>query len=204
MDTIQHLKKIGAIVLAAGKSTRMGQNKLMLPWHDTTIIGQVCNVLISSGIDPVVVVTGEFRRELEQTLSGQPVIPVYNEEYERGEMISSVKKGILSLPASLDGALIVLGDQPQIEGEVVTKLAECYFRTAAAIVFPSYQMKRGHPWFVRRDFWPEILDLKENQTLRDFLALHQSEIYYLPVNRNSVLADIDTPEDYKSQTSTLI
>jgi molybdenum cofactor cytidylyltransferase len=92
--------------------------------------------------------------------------------------------------------LIGLGDQPQIQERSVRLVLEGYRRSGASIVVPSFQMRRGHPWLVGRAHWDEILAMKSPASLRVFLNSHTGEIHYVDINNDSILQDLDTPEDY--------
>jgi molybdenum cofactor cytidylyltransferase len=191
------IPRIGAIVLAAGRSTRMGVTKMTLPWGDTTVIGQVVRVLVDSGVPDILVVTGGAQSEVQQALQGLPVREVYNPEYQQREMLSTFKLGLSNQGDHLDAVLVVLGDQPQIERKVVQSLIKVYSETRSALVVPSFQMRRGHPWLMDRSLWPAALELQEPATLRDFLAEYQSSIQYVNVDTPSILQDLDTPGDYR-------
>ncbi|MBN2147471.1 MAG: NTP transferase domain-containing protein, partial [Anaerolineales bacterium] len=93
-------------------------------------------------------------------------------------------------------ALIALGDQPQIQAGTVQALIAAYQQSQVPLIVPSYQMRRGHPWLVGREYWTELLALLPPLTLRDFLARHAAEIHYLPLDHPGVIQDIDTPEQY--------
>ena len=92
--------------------------------------------------------------------------------------------------------LVTLGDQPQIEVNTIEILRVAYQSLRPSIVIPSYNMRRGHPWIVDRSLWAEILDLQPSKTLRDFLLVHSDDIYYVEVQNNSILRDLDTETDY--------
>ncbi|HPH95159.1 MAG TPA: nucleotidyltransferase family protein [Anaerolineaceae bacterium] len=195
---------IGAVVLAAGLSQRMGRPKMILPWGSSTVIGQVVDVLIQSGSMPVVVVTGGWQAEVEQALQGKLVQMVFNPDYANGEMLCSLQEGLRSLPAACEAALLALGDQPQIDPTTVRALLGAYRQKPAPVVMPSYQMRRGHPWLLRRDTWPEIWSLKPPQTLRDFLTKYKDAIQYVVVDTPLILEDMDTPEDYERLRQSLV
>jgi molybdenum cofactor cytidylyltransferase len=188
---------IGAVVLAAGRSTRMGMPKMALPWDDTTVIGQVVRTLLSASIREILVVTGGAQDEVRDALQGLPVDEVYNPHYQKGEMLSSLQVGLSSLGNHLEATLVVLGDQPQIQLHVVKALVQVYASDHPSLVVPSYQMRRGHPWLVDRSLWPFVLALKYPDTLRDFLNEHQSSISYVSVDSPTILQDLDTPGDYQ-------
>jgi molybdenum cofactor cytidylyltransferase len=188
--------KIGAIVLAAGLSSRMGVPKMALPWGDTTVIGQVVRVLSNAGLDEIIVVTGGAQDEVRQALQGLPVVEVYNPDHQKGEMLSSLQSGLSNLGNHLEAALVVLGDQPQIQERVVKALIKVYTSDRSPLVVPSYQMRRGHPWLLGRSLWPVVLELKRPDTLRDFLNEHQTSIQYVTIDTPTILQDLDSPADY--------
>jgi CTP:molybdopterin cytidylyltransferase MocA len=114
-------------------------------------------------------------------------------------MLESCQIGLTVLPDTLTACLIVLGDQPQMRGENVRKILETYPITVDTLVLPSYSMRRGHPWLVGRKYWGDVMALRTPQSLRDFLRTHSDAIRYVMVDDDSILNDIDTPEDYASQ-----
>ncbi len=103
------------------------------------------------------------------------------------------------MSGTAQAALIVLGDQPQIQAEVVRHLLRRWRETRSAIVIPSYQMRRGHPWLLARSLWQEVMELPAGQTLRDFLNASRENLDYLAVENDSILQDLDTPEEYERQ-----
>lgn len=188
-----------AVVLAAGLSRRMGRPKMTLPWGKTTIIEQVVSVLAQAGAAPVIVVTGGAHKSVEAALRGTPAQPVFNPRHADGEMLHSLQVGLASLPAPVEAALVALGDQPQIEASIVQAVLHAYAETAAPLIVPSFQMRRGHPWLVHRSLWGQILETEEGSTLRDFLNHNAEQIHYLAVESDSVLRDVDTPEQYEKE-----
>lgn len=188
---------IAAVILAAGRSQRMGQPKMTLPWGDTTVIGRVCEVLLGAGVAQQVVVTGGAHAEVVEALANFPVQVVFNGLFAQQEMLTSFQVGLRQLDEDIQAALVCLGDQPQIERRLVVRLMEEYEQSGAGLIVPSYQMRRGHPWLLDRSYWQDVLALAPAYSLRDFLNQHQSEIHYLAVDSRSVLLDLDTPEDYQ-------
>ncbi len=186
---------IGAVVLAAGRSQRMGRPKMVLPWGETTVIGRVVEVLLASGVEDIVIVTGGARKEVESALAGYPLRIVYNPDYADGEMTRSLQVGLYALGTRVEAALVVLGDQPQIEQTVLEAVIGAY-EQGSQLVVPSYQIRRGHPWLVARSLWDSLLELRSPETLRDFLNDYASEIVYLDVDTPSIIQDLDTPDDY--------
>lgn len=185
-----------AIILAAGLSRRMGAPKMVLPWGKTTVIGQVVDVMKNSGIQEIIAVTGGASEQVEGELSGMGVKIAYNKMHADGNMLTSLKCGLKALSIESEAAFIALGDQPFIEESIVRMMKREYQEQKAQIMTPSYQMHRGHPWLVRRELWNEILELPGIATMRDFLMNHARDIRYVVVDTPSVIADMDTPEDY--------
>lgn len=188
---------ISAVIMAAGQSKRMGKPKINLPWMDTTILGRIVWVLDQAGIDEIVCVIGKVNPSPFPIIKSTKLKIVRNPQSENSEMLSSLKIGIRHVNPETDGVFVVLGDQPQIEVELVEKMIEKFHETVSTLIVPSYKMRRGHPWFIRYDFVNKILELNEEmKTLRDFLEDYSSLIYYLSVNTETILKDIDTPFDY--------
>ncbi len=192
-------ERVAAIVLAAGLSSRMGQPKMVLPWGDTTVIGRVVQVLRQAGVVEIVAVTGGARAVVERELARLAVRAVFNPRFAEDQMAYSLQAGLAALPPEKEAALIVLGDQPQIQVEVTTQVLRAYQATQASLVIPSYQMRRGHPWLVSRSLWPEIMQLELPGTLREVINAHAAEIHYLPVTSDSILRDLDTLDDYQRE-----
>jgi molybdenum cofactor cytidylyltransferase len=187
---------ISAVVLAAGQSKRMGQQKMLLPWGNITVIEKVIETLLNSGIDDIHIVVGGSYKQIIKILREYQLEFIINKNYRNGEMLTSLKLGIKSLHNDTEAALIVLGDQPQIESSIVQAILNRFKSSHNPIVVPSYKMKRGHPLLISRQLWKSLLMLNTPMTLRDFLDENSKLIDYLIVNNSSVIQDLDTPDDY--------
>lgn len=177
----------------------MGRFKLTLPWGATessrTVIGQVVATVAAAGPGEIVVITGHRAAEVEAALAETAARCVPNPDYATGEMLASIQVGLAALSDRSAAALLCLGDQPQMA--VATALAILAAGQAAGwqtVVIPSYQMRAGHPILLPRWLWGEILTCRS--ALRDVLAAHRAQTEYLMVQTPTVLADLDTPEDY--------
>ena len=190
---------VAAIVLAAGLSSRMGRPKMVLPWAGKTVIETVISTISGLQLAPIIVVTGGSRQEVEQRLAGFSVQCVFNPLFENGEMLNSIQTGMKALAQDLEAVLVALGDQPQMEKSTLAALLEQASLTSEPMILPSYQMRRGHPWLIRRSLWPAILALHPPETMRDFFCTYASQIAYVRVETSSVLMDLDTPQDYENQ-----
>jgi CTP:molybdopterin cytidylyltransferase MocA len=176
----------------------MGRFKLTLPWAGPdgarTVIGQVAATLETAGLAEIVVVTGYRAAEVEAALHSSRARCVFNPDYATSEMLASIQVGLRAL-AGRDAALLCLGDQPQMEAGTVQAVLWAG-RTAGwqKIVIPSFQMRAGHPILLPAWIWGEILACRG--TLREALAAHRKQTSYLTVETSTILADLDTPEDY--------
>ena len=191
---------IAALVLAAGQSRRMGQNKLFLPYAASTVIDTIITELAAcEGVRDIVVVTGHEADRVAAHLTTYPVRCVFNRAYAQAEMLVSIQTGLRALPAAIEAALIVLGDQPRLRREIVQRVIEA--AEPDRLIIPSFAMKRGHPILIPRSMWPSILSLPPDATLRDVIHANADHIRYVTFDDDSVLRDIDTPEDYLNLTS---
>ncbi len=191
---------VTAIVLAAGLSTRMGENKLLLPWRrGRSIIHWVVEQIIASGVKDILLVTGRDREKVENETTFDEVRYIFNPDYSDGEMLHSLQCGIRALSEDCECILIVLGDQPQLDQFVIGAILEYHeLYPEEVLIVPSYQKRKGHPWLVGRPLWKSIMDLKPPQNLRTFLIQHNEEIKYVSVNNPAILVDMDTPEEYQN------
>lgn len=192
-------KRLGAVVLAAGLSSRMGTQKLLLPWKESSVICTVVDTLIAAGIEPIVVVAGRDAEHVTVKLAGREVSTIFNPDFSNGNMVDSLRVGLRTMDGKVDAALMVLGDQPQMEVETVHKVAAAWLEHPDRLCIPSWQMRRGHPWVIPEEMWADLFSLKADQTMRDFINLHVKDIHYVLVNSGSILADLDTPEDYQNE-----
>lgn len=185
---------IAAVVLAAGRSERMGRNKLKQILNGKTLIDHVLDALEESKIAQIVVVVGDKSDEIRSILEKRSsrVETVLNENYERG-MTSSFKKG-LERARGADAAFLILGDELILEQTFLDKAIDLMQREKPLIVCPIHNGKKGHPLLFSRILFEEILSLKENEIIRDIVHRHISRV--LTVNSADwTLMDIDRPED---------
>lgn len=186
---------ITAIILAAGESKRMGEPKILMPWGRSTVLQTIISTLQAANVKDVLVVTGGTHRQVE-SLIGKTAENVFNVDYKNGKMLSSIQLGLSVKMREASGALICLGDQPQMEERSVRSVCDAFRKNKSKLVVPSYQMQRGHPWLVARGLWDEILQMREPETMRDFLNRYKKEILYVECDTPTILQDVDTPEDY--------
>jgi molybdenum cofactor cytidylyltransferase len=191
-------RAIGAVVLAAGASTRMGAPKVLLPWsEDKTILTHIVEQLYRARVQEVVIVTGHHAPAVRAAMRPLGVRLVHNRAFRSGEMLSSLKAGLRAMPDHIAAVLMVLGDQPALDSRVIYRLLRTYAREGGIILAPSYQKRRGHPVLVARPLWQAFLDLPRNGAPRDVLLAHADQITYVDVETDSILRDVDTPDEYR-------
>ena len=185
----------GAIVLAAGASTRMGRQKLLLPFAGTTVVAHIVLELHAGGVAAVYVVTGFEPEKVRGALAKERVTFAHNLDYTRG-MLSSIRAGLASVPQDWSAVLIALGDQPLICAAHVTTLLQEHARTSEDILVPGHHGRRGHPLLLPRRFWQEAMMQHDDTGLRGLLHGHADRVRLIEVGTDDVLHDMDTPEEY--------
>ncbi len=193
---------VGAIVLAAGMSQRMGRPKQLLPWSgDATILEHIIMQLLLARINHITVVTGHCAAETGRLARKYDVNVVRNPRHATGEMLSSLQVGLASLPAHIGGALVLLGDQPRITPRIINQVLMGWAEGRGRIVAPVHRGRRGHPILFERRFWREILELPAGAAPREVLRSQRKELALVEVTNDCVLSDVDTPADYKRERS---
>jgi molybdenum cofactor cytidylyltransferase len=182
---------ISAIVLAAGKSERMGRPKALLEFHGRTFLEHILDAISQSSIEHTSVVVGHHRHEIENRVNAGPMI--FNPNYEQG-MVTSLQTGIRSLPAESIGAFLFLVDHPVVATATIEAMIPHVARDR--IVQPTFQGRRGHPVFLGGDILQEILALPSTQGADAVVRRDPSRIIEIPVNAPGILIDVDTPGDY--------
>jgi len=193
---------ICAIVLAAGRSSRMGDQKLLLPFSGKTVIAHIVEQLLSSTVDEVHVVVGYQRKRISRELSGRPVSIVYNSNYKSG-MLSSARCGLRDLPRQCRAALVALGDQPSITSKLIDQMLQSFAATGKSILVPLHKGKRGHPIIFSKVYFSEVLKRYNSVGLRGLLHAHPDDVFELTVSSPVVLSDMDCPQDYRRELALL-
>lgn len=186
--------RTAAVVLAAGKSQRMGRNKLLLEFSGRKVIDRLLDALDSSMVDEIYVVLGHRPEQLTARVGAHRAIPVINPDYEDG-MTVSFKAGLGRVQG--DAAFLVLADQVGLDPVLLSRMVDTLRSDPhALIVSPVHEGRRGHPVLFRRALFPEILGLGLDKTLRDVVDGHE-EAHSLVEGDLWCTLDMDTPEDYE-------
>jgi molybdenum cofactor cytidylyltransferase len=186
---------VAAIVLAAGRSTRMGgPNKLVAELRGKPLVRIAAEQALASRAKPVIVVTGHQRGEVEAALAGLPVRLVHNPDFADG-LGSSVKAGIAAVPASVDGAVICLADMPQVDAALINRLIAAFAPERGALAaVPTIDGKRGNPVLWSRRFFPELMAIEGDVGARNLIARYGEAVIEVPVSGKGAFTDVDTQE----------
>lgn len=187
--------RIGAIVLCAGRSQRMGgTNKLLAELDGKPVVAHAVDAVLASSARPVVVVTGHEPERVQAALAGRAVRFVHNPDYAAG-MSTSLRVGALALSAEADGLLICLGDMPRIRpAELEAVIGAFDPDDGRSLVLPTYRGQRGHPVLISARYLPALAELSGDVGARAILKRHAESVCTVPVEHDGVLTDVDTPE----------
>ncbi|MGH7354564.1 MAG: nucleotidyltransferase family protein [Candidatus Rokuibacteriota bacterium] len=183
---------IAAVVLAAGLSTRMGRQKLLLPLGDKPVVRWSVEAVLPH-VQDVVVVTGRETAAVRDALAGLSVRFAENPSPEAGQS-SSIGVGVAALPPAARAALIVLGDQPRTPRSVVPALLAARDRTGKAVIVPVYRGVRGTPVLFGAEVFAELRALSGDAGARAVVAARPERVEAVEVD-SPMPVDVDTPED---------
>lgn len=191
------MNRVAAIVLAAGRSTRMGAiNKLTVPLGGRPLVAHAVVEALGSAARPVVVVTGHEAEAvvaaITAALPGQPVTFVHNAAYATG-LASSLQAGIAALPGDVDGTIIMLGDMPVISASLLGRLMDAFSKAPEhAAVVPTFGGRWGNPVLLARRLFAPVMGLAGDEGARRLLA-HEPVLEFA-VDDAAIVRDVDTPE----------
>jgi molybdenum cofactor cytidylyltransferase len=188
-------RRIAAVVLAAGRSTRMGgPNKLLAEIAGRPLLRIVVEEALASRAKPVIVVVGHERAEIEKALAGLSVQLVHNPDFAQG-LGSSLKAGIAAVPAEADGAIVCLGDMPQVDASLIDRLIAAFDPDRGAlIVMPTVEGRRGNPVLWSRRFFSDLMAIEGDVGARHFIGRYSEAVVEVPLEDKAALVDVDTPE----------
>jgi len=188
-------RSIAAIVLGAGRSSRMGgPNKLLAEINGKPLVRIVVDQVFASRARPVIVVTGHQRERVEAALKGLPVKFVHNPHFADG-LGTSLRAGVAALPAEVDGAIVCLGDMPQVDAALIDRLIGAFDPDAGALaVVPTIDGKRGNPVVWSRRFFPDLMAVEGDVGARHLIGRYTEAVAEVPLSGTAALTDVDTPE----------
>ena len=186
--------RIAALVLAAGRSRRMGRNKLLAPVQGRPMVSHVVDALLASSARPIIVVTGHEPEALRAALEGRDVVFVHNPDYAEG-LSTSLKAGLTALPTGCDGALVCLGDMPKLRSRHVERLIAAFNPAEGrAICVPTFSGERGNPVLWGADYFEEMQTVKGDTGAKHLIGTYDDHVCEVTMEDDAVLRDIDTPQ----------
>jgi molybdenum cofactor cytidylyltransferase len=184
--------RIAGLVLAAGRSTRMGRNKLLCSYAGAPLVAHAVDAALGAGLEPVHVVTGHEQEEVRAVLADRGLTFVYNPGFAQG-MASSLRVGLLQLWNSCDAAVVLLGDMPRVRAEHVRGLVEAFAAPPRAICVPEYAGRRGNPVLWPASKFGALVTLHGDVGGRGLLEMYADEVRRVPMPDDGVLYDVDEP-----------
>ena len=190
--------EVAAIILAAGRSERMGAFKPLLPFGPTTVIETCIENLRGGGVETVIVVLGHGPRaeELKQHLRNARVSFAINPD-PQSQMSASIACGVRELPEGTKAVIINPVDHAAVPGEVIELLIN-QWKKGVRLVKPTWNERGGHPVLVDLGFRDELLSLDPDGGLKAFFTIHQAQVKRVPVDSNYIARDMDTWDDYRA------
>jgi CTP:molybdopterin cytidylyltransferase MocA len=190
------VKKVSAIVLAAGRSSRMGAFKPLLPFGPQTVIESSIANLRKGGVSEIVVVVGHRGEEIREALRNTAVSFVINPDADTA-MGVSIALGVANVCEPCDAVLISPADHPAIHADTIKSIVNEWL-SGARLVQPEYNGRGGHPVLIDQKYFGELLHLDDEGGLRGFFERHRQATRRLPVGSPFIARDMDTWEDYVS------
>jgi molybdenum cofactor cytidylyltransferase len=187
---------VGAVVLAAGSSSRMGSPKQTLQFRGESLLRRAALAALGAGCRPVIVVTGAHSELSRRELEGLDVREVLNTRWETG-MASSIRAGVEGLvdaDADADAAVLMLCDQPHVNADVISGLVAAHRATGRPVIASTYGGSFGVPALFDRALFAELTRLEGKAGAKEVIKRHSSEAHFLPFQDGEV--DVDTPYDF--------
>jgi molybdenum cofactor cytidylyltransferase len=177
---------IRGIILAAGESNRMGRNKLLLTIDGVPLVQRVIYNACKSKLSEVVLVHGMY--DIDTNIK-----KIYNSRFKEG-MSTSLAEGIHHYYGQ--GVLVLLGDMPFINTDIINMIYESFITSDKNIIVPCYNGQRGNPVLIGEKYFNDILSLRGDIGARDIIRKNYDDVYFLEVNDKSILIDIDDVKTY--------
>lgn len=195
-------KPVAGVVLAAGSSTRMGRNKLLLAIGGETVVRRAVREALEADLDPVVVVLGHEAEQVRAELAGLPCRAIVNADHARG-VGTSLRAGVAeAAEARAAAAVVLLADMPFVTASSIRKVVESYRESGAPLVLSRYGDVDAPPTLYDRSLFPELLALGEGQCGRKVVRRHAHEAAVV-ISPVGTLRDIDVAGDYENARAEL-
>ncbi len=194
---IQNSINIPGIILAAGRSSRMGRIKQLLDFEGRTMLEQIMNNALESSLNRVIVVLGHAADQIRNVVSFDRVQVIINDRYDQG-ISTSLQAGLAGVRDDEAGAVFILGDQPLVGSEVINKLVKAYQQKRAPLVIPFCRGERGNPVLVDRALFSRLKTLTGDIGARALFEEYANRIKKVEIEDTGILFDLDTWDDYEA------
>ncbi len=188
------MRNVGAVILAAGGSSRLGQPKQLLTFRGETLIRRVVRAATEAGCEPVLVVVGETGDALRGELPSASVTFLENPNWQRGPG-TSIHRGVERLPNSVDAVVLLACDQPFVDATIIRKLIAAHETTGKPIVASSYADTLGGPALFHRSKFKELSALPDAMGAKSLITKQPGDVASIAFEAGEI--DIDTPEDFE-------
>ena len=192
-------QRVTAVILAAGQGKRMGQTKQLLPWGNTTVMGQTIRNLKQTILHDILLVSGHQPEAIEAIAAKENIYAIRNMKYASGEMLSSLQTAVRQLPKNSTAVLVMLADQPMVEPATIDQILAAYWQGHSDLIAPVYEGRRGNPVLIGRAYFEELLALPIGDAPRTLLKRHADKLHLVDVPTDSILRDLDSPEQYEAE-----
>jgi molybdenum cofactor cytidylyltransferase len=189
---------VTAVVLAAGRATRMGGAKLSLPIGGRPMVQWAVDAALGSKAAQTIVVVGGDAEAVTRALSGRPVRVVVNPDYADG-MSTSLRAGLSAVDPGADGAVVLLGDQPFVSSALIDALIDAFAACGKRVVRPSLAGRPANPVLLAADLFPDVAAERGDVGARHVVARHAGDVCLIPVDDPHELLDIDSAQEYEKE-----
>jgi molybdenum cofactor cytidylyltransferase len=188
---------VAAVVLAAGRATRMGGHKLLLPLAGRPLVLWAVDAALGSKAAETIVVAGHEAERLAEVLEGRPLTVVVNARHEEG-LSTSLQAGVRAAAEACDAVVFLLADQPFVDSALVDRLIDRFAESGMDAVRPVVGDRPVHPVLMSARLFPEILEQRGDVGGREIIERHPDRVCLVPVEDRRVAQDIDSLEDYEA------
>lgn len=193
---MQDSTTFAAIVLAAGRSSRMGAHKLLLPLGGRPLVAHAVSAANASSAQPVFVVLGHDAERVAATLPPGRQQVIVNPSYQEG-MATSLCAGLAAIEPGSAGALILLGDQPLVTAELIEQMLDAARAFPDSILAASYDGRRGNPVYFPSAYFAELNTVTGDEGGRSVIQQHHDNVRLVPIANTDAMLDADAPDDYQ-------
>ncbi|MBC7775041.1 MAG: nucleotidyltransferase family protein [Phycisphaerae bacterium] len=197
------MNNTGIVILAAGRSSRFGSIKQLLPFNHKTLLQHTIDEAVASGAAPIIVVTGAHAKEVSASISDHKVEIVFNEHWEQGKgsgIVAGVQK-IITLNIDIQKIILAVCDQPFVMASLFIQLCQTQKESAMNMVASAYADTIGTPVLFTRKYFDHLLGLKNEEGAKKILMTYGEDVATVDFPQGNI--DIDTKADYKTFLSSL-